>query len=52
MSFVLVDVWLLVFRKEINVISDLRRKYIFISDVSLVETHYFSLLFRFIVGIG
>ena len=45
MTFVFVDAWLLFFNKEVNFMSDLCRKYVYTSDVDLVETHSFGIHF-------
>ena len=40
-----------VFCKKVNLMADLRRKYVCRSDVALVETHSFDLPFPFYGGI-
>ena len=43
---VLVDVWLFLFSKKVNFMTDLHRKYICRSAVALVETHSLGVNFR------
>ena len=56
MLFMLVDVWLLFFSEKINFMADLRRKFVCVSAVEMVEMTFLwsssLFLFRFLVAQG
>ena len=45
--FVLVDAWMLFFRKYVDFMSDIHMKYICRSAVEIIETHYFFYIYVF-----